>query len=183
MPKKAQLFEYSDILKNYDEITMLKNKFKFLSKEFNNKKQISLKLLYKASEDSDKSEIFHKKCNGIKNTIVFVENDKEKRFGGFTTQTWDGNGISKKDDNAFIFSLDNLKIYDIIKGRNAIQCHPEYSPIFMEKQILIYNNFFTNGGRTNKTGQNYNIKGGYELTGGYDKFGIKEIEVFHVFFE
>ena len=72
------------------EESMLLNK---LGKEGKN---IKLKLLYKATIDSDRAEIFHKKCDRAKSSLVFIETIHGMRFGGFTTQSWEGDGIDKK---------------------------------------------------------------------------------------
>ena len=71
-------------------------------------------LLYKATFHGDKASEFHKRCDNHQMTLVIVENEKGVRFGGFTTKTWDGNCIKKKDNDAFVFNLDNNKIFDII---------------------------------------------------------------------
>ena len=49
-----------------------------------------MKLLYKASLDGDTAENFHKHCNNIANTLTIVKTIKNKRFGGFTKQKWEG---------------------------------------------------------------------------------------------
>ena len=74
------------------EESMLLNK---LGKEGKN---IKLKLLYKATIDTDRAEIFHKKCDKAKSSLVFIETIHGMRFGGFTTQSWEGDGIDKKDE-------------------------------------------------------------------------------------
>lgn len=178
--KNPQNNEESKILKNISELKMLENKLKMA---FQTKRNIRYKLIYRASRDSDKAESFHKKCNGIKNTVILIESNKGKRFGGFTSQTWDGNIINKEDEKAFIFSLDKLKIYDIIPGKKAISCRKEYGPAFCGYQILIYDKAFINGGRTFIAGQNYNTEEDYEISGGYDKYEIKEIEAFQIYLE
>ena len=97
----------SDIVKSPMEESML------LDKLGRNGKTIKLKLLYKATLDTDRAEIFHNKCDKAKSTIVFIETVNGNRFGGFTTQSWKGDGIDKKDENAFVFSLDkcnNLRL-------------------------------------------------------------------------
>ena len=109
--------------------------------------------------------------------------DKGIKFGGFTTQTWEGQNINKKDENAFIFNLNKLKIYDVIKDNNAITCSEDYGPIFCGYQIFIYNNFFKNGGKTGKANLNYDIVQDYELNNGNILFNIKELEVFEIIFQ
>ena len=70
----------SDIVKSPMEESML------LDKLGRNGKTIKLKLLYKATLDTDRAEIFHNKCDKAKSTIVFIETVNGNRFGGFTTQ-------------------------------------------------------------------------------------------------
>ena len=49
--------------------------------------------------------------------------------------------FKKLDNNSFVFSLENNKIYDIIKYLPAIGCYTNFGPVFFECQIRIYNNF------------------------------------------
>lgn len=144
-----------------------------------NKKKIKFKMIYKGTVDGDLSTTFHSKCDNINNTLILIYTSCNKRFGGFTTQTWDGENIYKKDDNSFIFSIDKLKVYDIRKGKNAINCNPDLGPIFIN-QIKLLDKFFTQGGMTSIKGYNYKTIEDYELTGGAEKFGIKEVEVYYV---
>ena len=144
-----------------------------------NKKNIKYKLIYRASSDGDVCTTFHDKCDKIQNTLILIHASGNKRFGGFTTQTWDGEDVNKKDKNCFIFSIDKMKIYDIIEGEDAINCNPDLGPIFIN-QIKLLDKFFTQGGTTNKKGQTFRTLEDFEITGGAEKFGIKEVEVYHV---
>ena len=164
----------SDIIKSPMEEGMLLNK---LGKKGKN---IKLTLLYKATLDTDRAEIFHKKCDKAKNTLVIIETINGMRFGGFTTQSWQGNGVDKKDDKAFVFSLDKLQIYNIISGQPAIGCYPKYGPVFLGCQIKVNDNFFVKGGTTYRKNVNYAINSDFELNDGIKFFGIKEMEVFEV---
>ena len=140
--------------------------------------KITLNLLYKASVDNDKASEFHKRCNKAKCTLVLIETDKGKRFGGYTSCSWKGKCLDKKDNEAFVFSLDKMKVYSVIPGENAIGCYPKFGPIFLGCQIRIYDNAFTKGGSTFKKGLNYNTEEDYELTGGDRLFNIKDITIF-----
>ena len=164
----------SDIVKSPMEESML------LDKLGNHGKTIKLKLLYKASLDSDRAEVFHNKCNKAKSTIVFIETINGNRFGGYTTQSWEGDGIDKKDENAFVFSLDKLQIYNIISQQPAIGCYPKYGPVFLGCQIKVNDNFFVKGGTTYIKNVNYAINSDFELNDGIKFFGIKDLEVFEV---
>ena len=163
-----------DIIQDVKELELLSRKIS------RNKKKIKLNLLYKATIDGDRAEVFHKKCDGAKSSLVLVKSANDKRFGGYTTRDWKGNSIEKKDNNAFVFSLDKMKIYDIIPGEDAIGCYPKYGPVFLGCQIRIYDEFFSQGGTTFEKGMNYNTQENFELTGGLKKFDIKEVEVYSI---
>ena len=153
-----------DIIENANELELLTRKICQ-----NKYKKISLNLLYKAIVDSDKAEIFHKKCDSANSTLVLVKSANGKRFGGFTSCKWEGKegkSIEKKDEKAFIFSLDKMKIYNVIPGEDAIGCYPNFGPVFLGCQIRIYNDFFKNGGTTYEKGLNFDTQEDYELTGG-----------------
>ena len=163
-----------DIIQDVKELELLSRKIS------RNKRKIKLNLLYKATIDGDRAEVFHKKCDGAKSSLVLVKSANDKRFGGYTTRDWKGNSIEKKDNNAFVFSLDKMKIYDIIPGEDAIGCYPKYGPVFLGCQIRIYDEFFSQGGTTFEKGMNYNTQENFELTGGLKKFDIKDIEVYSI---
>ena len=163
-----------DIIKSATELELLTRK---MSKDYN---KITLNLLYKATVDSDKASAFHEKCDGADNTLVLIESTNGKRFGGFTSCSWEGNSIEKKDEDAFVFSLDKKEIYDILPEEDAIGCYPKYGPVFLGCQIRVYDEFFKNGGTTFEKGVNYDTKEDYELSGGLKEFQIKEIEVYGV---
>ena len=53
-----------------------------------NKKIKKLKRIYQATLDGGDVEVFHKKCNYVPNTLVFIESEGHRRFGGFTQIPW-----------------------------------------------------------------------------------------------
>ena len=169
-----QSYIRGEIIHNTEELEMIVRK---INKESS---KITLNLLYKASADSDRAKAFHKKCDKAKSTLVLIETDKKKRFGGYTSVNWQGKSIEKKDENAFIFSLDNMKTYGIIPEEKAIGCYPKFGPVFLGCQIRIYDHAFKNGGTTWEKGLNYNTDDDFVLTGGERVFNVKEIEVYEV---
>ncbi len=172
--KEEKTFVKGDIIQSIDELELLIRK---INKDSD---KITLNLLYKASADSDRAKVFHKKCDKAKNTLVFIETDKGKRFGGYTTVSWKGNGLEKYDEESFVFSLDKMKIYENIQGKKAIGCYPKYGPVFLGCQIRIFDHAFTKGGTTFQKGVNFNTEKDYELTGGDRVFNVKDIEVYEV---
>ena len=163
-----------DIIHTKEEIELITRKINKVNKK------ITLNLIYKATVDSDKAEAFHEKCDNAKSSIVLVETDKGKRFGGFTTSSWSGDCVDKKDEDAFVFSLDKMKVYSNIPDEDAIGCYPKYGPIFLGCQIRIYDRAFSKGGTTYEKGLNYNTEEDFELTDGDREFKVKEIEVYEV---
>ena len=172
--KNEQICVKGDIIHDTNELEMLTRKINKLNKN------LTLNLLYKATADSDKAMTFHGKCDDAQSTIVLVETDKGKRFGGYTTCSWSGDCIEKNDEEAFVFSLDKMKTYDNIPGEVAIGCYPKFGPIFMGCQIRIYDNAFDRGGTTFEKGLNFNTEEDFELTDGERTFNVKEIEVYEV---
>ena len=163
-----------DIIQDTEELALL-------TKKINKSNQkLTFNLLYKATVDTDKAEAFHAKCDNAESTLVLVETDKGKRFGGYTTCSWSGDCIEKKDKDAFVFSLDKMKTYDNIPEEEAIGCYPRFGPIFLGCQIRIYDNAFTKGGTTYERGLNFDTQEDFELTDGDRVFNVKEIEVYEV---
>ena len=164
-----------NIIKNPGELEEITSRLQRIL----NKKNIKYKLVYRASTDGDACTTFHDKCDQYQNTLILIQASGNKRFGGFTTQTWEGEDVNKKDKNCFIFSIDKMKIYDIIEGQDAINCNQDLGPIFID-QIKLLDKFFTQGGTTNKKGQTFQTIEDFEITGGAEKFGVKELEVYQV---
>ena len=119
---------------------------------------------------------------------MLIETEDNLRIGGYTSETWEGNNISKKDNSAFIFSLNNNKGHDVKNNLNAIYCNPNCGPCFCGNStptLLISNNCNVNGGEcckaidSNYDGYLYD----YEINNEKKNFKIKEYEVFEVKFE
>jgi len=164
----------AQIIRNKDELEFLTQRISQLYR------RITLNLIYKATVDSDRAEVFHEKCDNANSSIVLIESGNGRRFGGFTTCNWNGDNINKKDDDAFIFSLDKMKIYNIIPGEEAIGCYWNFGPVFMGCQIRIYDEAFSKGGTTYLKNVNYETNEDYEISGGLKSFSVKEIEVYEV---
>jgi FtsZ-binding cell division protein ZapB len=76
-----------------------------------NKEIKEIKKLYQATVDGGQPSIFHKKCDGVSNTLVLYKSSGNRRFGGFTSLCWQSEGKNFLDKNCFLFSLDKKKIY------------------------------------------------------------------------
>ena len=163
-----------DIIKEPEEIELV---IKKIEERFPGS---TYKLLYKGTRDGDGADDFHSKCDEAEKTLLLVEDSMGNRFGGFTSQDWAGQYLQKKDDQAFIFSIDKKKVYEVIPEQNAIGCYPNFGPVFFGCQIRIYDKFLSKGGTTYKKGLNYCTTEDFELTNGNQNFNVKDIEVYEV---
>ena len=177
--KLKKCFKSSSILTNETDFDFLLNK---LSK-YN---PTSYKIIYKSSIDGDNVKTFHSNCDGEENTLIIIETTKGLKFGGFTSVGFDNTGYELRDDNAFLFSIDRQKVYDIIPGNNAIYCNRKFGPIFCSKpdstaySIFIPDNYLKNKSTTTKKCFCYKMEENFELNNGTKEFLVKELEVFRL---
>jgi len=88
----AQIYIFKKLKSRENDIKMNYSIYKYYKKE----------TLKKVSEESTGIQIFwlsafHSKCDDVKSFLVLVETGKGKRYGGFTTCSWSGDYIDKKD--------------------------------------------------------------------------------------
>ena len=168
----------SDIITDIKELDVINKKL------LRQNKRTVYTLIYKATRDGDKSEIFHTMCDTYQNTVVLIKTSKGRIFGGFTHEKWEGEDINKIDNRAFLFSVDRQKVYTVQKNEEAIGCYKLNGPDFCGWQIVVHDNFLSNKQcYTGEKGVNFNTDEDYELNGGEKYFGIDELEVFQVKWE
>jgi len=163
------------IIKKYSEINNVVNKI-----QEKLKKGAKFKIAYKATELGDRASIFHQKCDNLEMSLVIIETVKGIRFGGFTMRSWEGNCVQKVDNDAFVFSIDKKKIYEVITNEPAMGCYPKFGPVFFGCQIRIYDNFFKKISTTCHRRLNYKTSQDYELNNGEQSFYVKDIEVYSI---
>ena len=139
---KAQIQEKINIKKlkkcfKSSSILTDETNFDFLLNNLNKYNPTSYKIIYKSSIDGDNIKNFHSNCDGEENVLIIIETNKGYKFGGFTAVGFDSSGCELRDDKAFLFSIDNQKIYEILPGNNAIYCNRKSGPIFCSKQDSI----------------------------------------------
>ena len=115
--------------------------------------------------------------------IYLIKTKKGLRFGGFTSNKFKGSSHMKFDNNAFLFSLDLKKVYNIIPYKYAIYCYQNSGPCFSQGSLYIPNNFFKKDGKTGNAGGPYQFEKDFELNNGEEKFIVKELEIFQVLIE
>ena len=81
----------------------------------------NIKMIYQATKHGDKSENFKQHCNNKGPTLTIIKSENNEIFGGFTKCNWTNENFAYSyDECAFLFSITNKKIFDIIKPEKAI---------------------------------------------------------------
>ena len=176
--KKKNEIIINKYIKGYSDLTFIENE---IIKQLN-KRIKSYNLVYKASKDGDKASDFHNKCDNVNNNLSIVKTKKGKIFGGFTKQNWKQIGVQdyhKYDENAFVFSVNNKKIYNIKDKSRAIYCRNDLALFFSSSSdIYIYNNCFNTQRGTFQSA--YDYKGENYALNGESVFDLEDYEVYQV---
>ena len=178
---KFNYFNNSNIIKSEDDIGFLINRLEF------NGKIKNFELLYSVTKNGGGPNNFHNKCDNINNTLIVIKTNKNCIFGGFTSAKWDMNTGEVKDEKAFCFSLNNKKIYNIIKDKTAIFCAKGFGPSFGSSpsfSIYLYDNLLSKQQYTCKKSDSFydGLSMDYELNNGEEYFFIKELEIYKIQF-
>ena len=162
--------------------------FSFINSLFSDKCRFNL--LYKATRDGSYPEDFHRKCDNKGPTITLIKTNDNRKFGGYISKDRQyGNRVEVyvKDKNAFIFSIDKKKKYNIKDGNtDAFTYSSVRGPNFTNGLGFFNNNdsgnmFLPVNSYESKTIPNYNSFNEYEFAG-KDNFKAVEIEIFQVLF-
>ena len=166
------------------------NEIYFLSSLISDSNEITYDICYKSSIDGQSPQFFYKNCASSSPLVFLIETKYGYRFGVFIN-TFIGNDfddeIYLRDENAFIFSFDTLKKYEIKDSDKdyAIFLRKNKFPWFGKKDIFIGDNFGENANSfceyPNAFKRNEDDKGEYILNGGIKKFIIKEIEILTIY--
>ena len=186
-----------EIKKNYNEL----DKSKIIKNEEEKQKIIEwvsskgnineIILIYNATEDGDSNEAFFNKIENKGPIISFVKTKAQKRWGGFTKVDWKKNAYFTKDENAFLFSLDDLKKYNILNSTIAFGCYPNYTLVYGNaldaKGIYLSNNnfFILKVGPSNREDLStkvYDVPSDHCLTN-ETIFEVEEVEVYQIIFK
>ena len=94
--------------------------FNQLNKWINPEKSLKFELIFKASEDGDNCQTFHKICDGKGPTVTIVKSKNGYIFGGYLTVPFSSDRKAHTDDKAFLFSLSNMKKFKILDPEHAV---------------------------------------------------------------
>jgi len=187
LTKENKLLKFkldNKIFQNENEINFIKERIAQIPGC--SEKKISMKLKFRLSENGSSIIDFHKICDGIPNNLVLVKTTDGERFGGFTRLAWTSCNMNQKDDNAFCFSLTRKKVYNIIKGFNAIADYENFGPSFLDNMFHIGSRFnsLTYGNCTKNTRSNYlGERTTYEINNNKQFFIINEFEFYEIKFK
>lgn len=110
---------------------------------FFDSKIASMRLLFRASENSFSIREFHKKCDGEAGTLVLAETEFGKVIGGFTPVAWSSakkQWAADKSLKSFIFSVNMREKFNLNLAQFAIANNPDKGPIFGCCDICIVDN-------------------------------------------
>ena len=168
--EKNLLFTGSEILTN-EAKDMLLN---WLPRKPN-----KITLLMNSNRDGDSTKSFMNKCKGKCPTLAVIKTTNGYVFGGYTTQMWKEGTV--KDNNAFVFSINKKRKYNIKQPEYAIGFGKDswwgfgyhYNAIVVCENCTKKNDNFV----YNKT---YDIPEQFELNGGEKYFTVKSFEIYHI---
>ena len=178
--------EDTQIIQERIELDLILDKIKLIFAK-QKRKFINLKLLYTATNDGDSAEDFHSHCDGYAPLIILIKTIKKVVFGGFTEApfSFTKKRVGNKDDNAFIFSVDRMKTYEVEKGSIATCSFRDYGPVFAgfeHNNIYLFGDFFTDPGNVAEKGDRFRTTENYEINNGEEKFFVEEMEIYQVLF-
>jgi hypothetical protein len=170
------------------DIVHTKNELFYLSYWLSPEKATKLDLLYKGPYHGFQAITFHSMYDNIVPCLVLIETTSGARIGGFTNQTWKGENEFKKDNTAFLFSLNFLEKYPVKPElcQNAIYTKTSNFFGFGKGDLIIYdhcNKFLCKSDFPNTyICNNMQVNQRLRLTNYNHDFLVKDFEVFLVSF-
>ncbi len=178
--EKFNSFKLSSIINN--SINYQKSIINWI-KEKTNKNISKTELIFKMSENGFKSDDFHKACDNKGPTLILIKTTKNRIFGGFTPLNLSKDKGDQNDETnqTFIFSLNLMKKYDLIKKKEeAIRASSGLN--FGNSDIFLGINLKEGQTYANKN-CNFLSNNNLELTGGKgesEHFETEEFEVYKI---
>ena len=132
----GNILKESNIIKNGEQIVMLKSWLPYLKKDI-----IKCKLIYDAKRDGDKAENFHSLCDNKESTLTIISTSDNQIIGGFLSKSFGGNKGWISDKDAFLFSLNYNEKYPSLNQGCNYKDQKDKGPIFGNVCIYISDNF------------------------------------------
>ena len=121
----------SNTLIKLDDSSIIKDNNLVIFGLNNWKENIKTQLLYKKSRDGNDFNTFHNLCDNKGKTLTLIQSSEGFIIGGYTPLEWNRNSGWKNDNDTFLFSLTNKRIYKK-KDNNtfSIYCGEDQGPWF-----------------------------------------------------
>ncbi len=128
------------------------------------------------------------------NTLTLIKDYNNNIFGGYTSVPWESSDIGtfKKDETAFLFSLNNPRntslMFKVNNSEYAVYHHTDLGPVFGEgKDLMIVDKTRASDSQNSIVFKSYKLPPGEEKTNGHklilgelNIFRTHDIEVFKV---
>ena len=149
-------------------------------------RNVNIKLLYRASENEYKSQIFHKKCDKKGATFCVVLTEYGYVCGGYANISWDLDANYSEDDpHSFLFAVrPQLQLFELHEtekdGVDVIWNDASFGPVFGRgNDFCICNNCALSNGCYIKS-VSYQFKKEQLCGKDVSSFSVKDYEVFSV---
>ena len=121
----------SNTLIKLDDSSIIKDNNLVIFGLNNWKENIKTQLLYKKSRDGNDFNTFHNLCDNKGKTLTLIQSSEGFIIGGYTPLEWNRNSGWKNDNDTFLFSITNKRIYKK-KDNNtfSIYCGEDQGPWF-----------------------------------------------------
>ena len=189
--KKYGTIKIANILIDLNDSLILSNNYKYFETIYNwinPNNKIVIELLYRKSRDGDSYNTFHKLCDNKGKTLILIKGTENFIIGAFTPINWDDYSDKwLKDDESFVFSLTNNKIYrKKEKSTESIFCYKNCGPWFGGI------GFRENGRKNMSQGEFVFSREGWEFYGNINDiipnkgksryFEVEEVEIYKLLF-
>ena len=182
-PKKKNQKFNSKIITNIEDLDLIARGLVKDDLDSLRNLRVKYKLIYRASDNGGFAADFHEKCDDddLEGTLIIIKTKEDNTFGGYTTVSWDGTEEKKKDEKAFVFSINLEKLYFDGGNKYNIFCDKNKGPCFVgmfsiQEKILNGKGLCSPFGIQCFEGENDK----YEINGGKNEFYVDELEVFQV---
>ena len=144
--------------------------------------KFKLQLIYQSTADGPDFDTFSHILNFQKKTLFIIDTLEDKKFGIYLDEMiiFENKEFVSKENKMFIFSFQSKQMYQYIGKGPGLKINKKNILEIGNEEIIIYNNFYNNGGYINfplkgfkGLNENENI-----FTEGNGKFDLKKIEVF-----
>ena len=151
-----------------------------LVKSWLNNRRFNATLLFRMTEDGDRFDIFHNKCDNKGITIVFIETKDGYRFGGYTELLWDNFSKEKNDKTTFIFSFNYKEKYTKRNNQYSIGCCKDNGPKFGWGPQIYFGKNLKQGYSCESENNSFVLNN--KFVDGKASWTTKELEVFQIIY-